>query len=77
MSRLRGTVTWFSDPKGYGFIARIGGRDVFVHYTAIEGRGFRSLDEGERVEFEVVETDRGLEARDVHSADARATTSTG
>lgn len=77
MSRFSGTVTWFSNPKGYGFVTREDGRDVFVHYTAIEGSGFRSLDEGQRVEFEVTETDRGLEARDVTTADARETTSTG
>lgn len=65
MSRLNGTVRWFSNPKGYGFIEDETGRDVFVHYTAIEGSGFRSLDEGESVEFAVEETDRGLQARDV------------
>ena len=49
MSRVTGTVKWFSNPKGYGFIEDEDGRDLFVHYTAIEGTGFRSLDEGESV----------------------------
>lgn len=65
MNRLTGTVRWFSNPKGYGFIEDENGRDLFVHYTAIEGSGFRSLEEGEDVEFAVEETERGLQARDV------------
>lgn len=73
MSRLTGRVKWFSNPKGYGFIEDEDGRDLFVHYTAIEGTGFRSLDEGENVEFSVEETDRGLQARDVMRNDQRAT----
>lgn len=72
MSRLTGTVKWFSNPKGYGFIEDENGRDLFVHYTAIEGSGFRSLDEGESVEFEVAETDRGLQAQDVTRTDQTA-----
>ena len=48
-----GTVKWFNAEKGYGFISREGGADVFVHYSAIEGAGYRSLEEGQRVEFEV------------------------
>jgi len=72
MSRVTGTVKWFSNPKGYGFIEDGDGRDLFVHYTAIEGTGFRSLDEGESVEFSVEETDRGLQARDVIRNDQTA-----
>lgn len=73
MSRATGTVKWFSNPKGYGFIEDESGRDLFVHYTAIEGTGFRSLDEGESVEFAVEETERGLQARDVTRTESTAT----
>lgn len=65
MSRTQGTVKWFSKEKGYGFIQREDGPDVFVHHTAIEGGGFRTLQEGERVEFEVVEDQKGLKAQNV------------
>jgi len=58
----KGTVKWFNDSKGYGFISRPSGDDVFVHFTAIVGNGFRTLQEGEEVEFELKETDRGLQA---------------
>ena len=61
----RGTVTWFSDRKGYGFIAMEGHGDVFVHHTAIEGRGFRTLNVGEQVEFEILDGERGTEAAHV------------
>ena len=61
----RGTVKWFDGSKGYGFIVREGGEDIFVHYTAIEGDGFRNLEEGEEVEFEVMETRRGKQAANV------------
>ena len=61
----RGTVKWFNDSKGYGFIENSGGGDVFVHFSAISGEGFRTLAEGEEVEFEVRETDRGLQAAGV------------
>jgi CspA family cold shock protein len=61
-----GTVKWFSNEKGYGFIAREGGEDVFVHHSAIEMEGYRSLTEGQRVEFEVVEGQKGLQAANVH-----------
>lgn len=64
----RGTVKWFNDSKGYGFIQHPGGDDVFVHFSAIEGDGFRTLAEGEAVEFEVRETERGLQATHVVKA---------
>jgi CspA family cold shock protein len=60
-----GTVKWFNSTKGFGFIEREGGKDVFVHYSAIEGAGYRSLDEGQKVEFTVVEGDKGPQAQDV------------
>jgi CspA family cold shock protein len=63
----QGTVKWFNAEKGYGFIAVDGGRDVFVHYSAIQADGYRSLDEGQRVEFEVEQGDRGPQATSVHT----------
>jgi CspA family cold shock protein len=57
-----GTVKWFNDSKGYGFISRETGKDVFVHHSAIEGEGFRSLSENQRVEFTVEEGPKGLQA---------------
>jgi CspA family cold shock protein len=63
--RETGTVKWFSNAKGYGFIAREGGDDVFVHHTGIRGEGYKSLDEGERVEFSVEQGAKGLQAVDV------------
>ena len=60
-----GTVKWFSDNKGYGFIAAEGQQDVFVHFSAIEGNGFRTLHEGERVEFDIKTGARGAEAAHV------------
>jgi CspA family cold shock protein len=60
-----GRVKWFNDAKGYGFIAQEGGPDVFVHYTAIKGDGFRSLTEGQLVEFEVAQGPKGLQAQNV------------
>lgn len=64
----RGTVKWFNDSKGYGFIARPSGGDIFVHFSSIQGEGFRTLAEGEEVEFEVLETDRGPQAANVMRA---------
>jgi CspA family cold shock protein len=63
--RETGTVKWFSKTKGYGFIQREQGGDIFVHYTAIQGEGFRSLEEGDRVEFTVVQEAKGPQAHDV------------
>ena len=63
--RESGTVKWFSNQKGYGFIVRDQGEDVFVHYSAIEGGGFRTLDEGQRVEFAVEQGPKGLQATNV------------
>jgi CspA family cold shock protein len=60
-----GTVKWFNDSKGFGFIERDNGNDVFVHYSAINSTGFRSLREGQRVEFTVTEGQKGLQAQDV------------
>ena len=60
-----GTVKWFNADKGYGFIARDNGGDIFVHYSAIQGGGYRSLNEGDKVEFEVGEGQRGPAAQNV------------
>jgi cold shock protein len=65
VSRTTGTVKWFNDAKGFGFITTEGGEDVFVHFTAIQGNGFRSLQEGAQVEFEVVNGPKGLQASNV------------
>ena len=62
---ITGTVKWFNRSKGYGFIAREGGDDVFVHFSAIQGEGFRNLDEGEQVQFEVVMGPKGAQAANV------------
>ncbi|MGD8969164.1 MAG: cold-shock protein [Anaerolineae bacterium] len=64
---MEGTVKWFSNPKGYGFISRDGGEDVFVHYSEIQGSGFRSLSAGERVEFVVKQSEKGPRAAEVRS----------
>ena len=63
-----GTVKWFNDAKGYGFITREDGEDVFVHFSAIQGEGFKSLQEGDRVSFEVVQGKKGLQAANVKKA---------
>jgi cold shock protein len=60
-----GKVKWFNDQKGYGFIEQDGGKDLFVHHTAITGEGFKSLSEGQRVSFEVEETSKGPKAKNV------------
>ncbi|MGD0216323.1 MAG: cold-shock protein [Desulfobaccales bacterium] len=60
-----GTVKWFNDAKGYGFISRPGGDDLFVHYSAIQGDGYKTLAEGQEVEFEVAEGRKGLQAVNV------------
>ena len=61
----KGTVKWFNGTKGYGFIARSGGEDVFVHFRAITGGGYKSLNEGDAVEFDVKQGAKGLEAANV------------
>jgi cold shock protein len=63
--RFVGTVKWFNNDKGYGFISREDGPDVFVHHTAIQTSGFRSLEEGDRVEFSVEQGAKGLQATNV------------
>ena len=63
--RETGTVKWFNNTKGYGFIERSEGEDVFVHYSAIKGGGFRTLNEGQQVEFTVTKGPKGLQAEDV------------
>jgi CspA family cold shock protein len=63
--RIIGTVKWFNGSKGYGFISRDGGEDVFVHFSAIQGEGFRNLDEGQKVEFSIERGPKGLQASNV------------
>ena len=63
--REQGTVKWFNDSKGFGFIQRSSGDDVFVHFSAIQSEGFKSLQEGQEVEFEVTEGPKGLQATKV------------
>ncbi len=60
-----GTVKWFNGSKGYGFITRENGEDVFVHYRSISGEGYKTLEEGDQVQFEVAESPKGLQATDV------------
>ena len=63
--RSTGTVKWFNDAKGFGFITMEGGEDVFVHFSAIQSKGFRTLAEGAQVEFDVVQGPKGLQAENV------------
>ncbi|MGE5550164.1 MAG: cold shock domain-containing protein [Bacteroidota bacterium] len=65
---MRGRVKWFNAEKGFGFIEREGGKDVFVHFSAIQMEGFKTLDEGQEVEFEIVEGERGPQAANVTKA---------
>ncbi len=65
---VQGTVKWFNAKKGFGFIEQEEGEDVFVHYSAIESPGFKTLEEGEKVNFEVEENDKGLSAKNVTKA---------
>ena len=66
--RQIGTVKWFNDAKGFGFISREGGPDLFVHFRAISGSGFRTLQEGQRVSFDVKQGPKGLQAENVSAA---------
>ena len=65
MSRIKGTVKWFNNAKGFGFLGRDDGPDVFVHYSAISSEGYKSLQEGDQVEFEIVQGQKGPQAGDV------------
>jgi CspA family cold shock protein len=65
-----GHVKWFDNKKGFGFIANEGGTDIFVHYSSIQGGGFKTLKEGELVQFELIESDKGLKAQNVQRAAA-------
>ena len=65
VERIQGVVKWFNADKGYGFIKQETGPDVFVHYSAIQGAGFRTLEEGEEVEFEITEGQKGKQASNV------------
>lgn len=65
---MQGKVKWFNKEKGYGFIEREGGSDVFVHFSAIQEEGFKTLQEGENVEFEIVEGPKGLQTANVTKA---------
>ncbi|MFQ5742299.1 MAG: cold-shock protein [Acidobacteriota bacterium] len=62
-----GTVKWFNNAKGFGFIEREDGPDVFVHHTAIQGTGYRSLEDGQKVEFDIVQGPKGLQANNVRA----------
>ncbi len=62
---MQGKVKWFNSEKGFGFIEQEGGKDIFVHYSQINQEGYKSLNEGDLVEFEIFESDRGIQAKDV------------
>jgi len=66
LERLKGTVKWFNNAKGYGFIGHEGGADVFVHYSAVTAEGYKSLQEGDQVEFEIVQGQKGPQASNVN-----------
>ena len=68
VERLKGTVKWFNNAKGYGFIGREDGPDVFVHYSAITSEGYKSLQEGDQVEFEIVQGQKGPQAANITKA---------
>ena len=69
--RIQGTVKWFNGTKGYGFIEREDGPDVFVHYSQIKGDGFRALKDGETVNYELMESPKGYQAQEVHRAEVQ------
>lgn len=69
MSKATGTVKWFNEAKGFGFIEQAEGADVFVHFRAIIGEGFKTLKEGQKVEFNVVDGEKGLQAEEVLALD--------
>ena len=70
MSRANGTVKWFSQEKGFGFVTREDGTDIFIHHSGISGRGFKTLEQGEPVEFDVIEEPKGLKAANLVRLDA-------
>jgi len=72
VERLKGTVKWFNNAKGYGFIGRDEGPDVFVHYSAISSEGYKSLQEGDAVEFEIVQGQKGPQAANVSRVNTSA-----
>ena len=72
-----GTVKWFNNSKGFGFIGRDDGADVFVHFTAISGEGYKSLQEGEKVQFEIVQGPKGPQAANVVKATAESSATAG